>query len=521
MFSKISITALASLAAFLVNRVDAHTWNEQFQVIENGKFVGDYGYPRGYFDKHGEPSSNESQIVYQIPQDPKAYADDTDFACHPFQRTQNQTQNFPRIKVTPGGYVAMKYLENGHVTQPWVNQGKPEKTGTIFVYGTTQPKNDEKLVDVLQWTSDGKGGDRRGTLLTAQNFDDGRCHQVNPGSCIAQMRMQTDGDNKMEQWCETDLQIPKAYKADTTLSIYWIWQWSTSVTFENGKDQFYSTCSDFDIVAGPIGDSKPVHTIAQQDPQTNAAADWQSRTAIVATPALLEWDLQKSKKAAATPMVAVKAPVSVIPLQVLESSACASASQSPAASAAGSSAVLTSAPSANPVPAATSSAAAGATTTGVSSMVFTAPSVSGMTASGVTTIVVTGTVTITPTPSASVSMTSTITQTTMVTVTEGSKVKREAVSKPTSKLPSDGKSYSYFYADLIGPATSTLPVKPTEAVPTSASDLRYKHAQLHAPGSYGSNFYRRHSRNFVRTSEKGTSRDTEDSEGLYRASLNY
>ena len=526
MLTTVPTASLAALAAFLVGGTNAHTWNEQFQVIENGKFVGDYGYPRGYFDKHGEPNSNESQIVWQIPQDPSEFVDKSDFACHPFQRTQNQTHNYPRIKATSGGYVAMKYLENGHITQPWVNQGKPNKAGTVFVYGTTQPKNDEKLVDVLQWTTDGQGGDKRGALLTSQNFDDGRCHQVNPNSCIAEMRMKADADHSMEQWCETDLHIPTTYKAGTTLSIYWLWQWSTSPTFENGKDQFYSTCSDFDIVAGPIADSKPVHTIAQQDPQTNAAAAWQSRTALVATPTLLEWDFEKNQKAAATPMRAVKAAVSVIPLQILESSACASASQAPAitANAAGSSAASTSAPVTTPAPTANSStpssAAAAAPTTGVSSMVFTAPSVSGMTASGVTTIVVTGTVTVAPTPAASTtSITSTISETTMVTVTAGAKVKREAATHSAGKLPSDAKSYSYFHADLYRSAAVDHSTTSTEAAPTSVNKLAYKHAYEHALGSYGFTFGRRHSRGFWRIERKSDDK-ANPPEGSYRAWLN-
>ena len=516
MCSKFSNRALAALTTLLISSVNAHTWNEQFQVIENGKYVGDYGYPRGFFDKHGEPNANESEIVYQIPENPKEFVDNNDYACHPFQRTQNQTQQFPRLKVSSGGYVAMKYLENGHVTQPWVNQGKPDNSGTAFVYGTTQPKNDEKLVDVLQWTADGSGGDKRGRLLTAQNFDDGRCHQVNPNSCIASMRMGKDSDDKMEQWCETDLQIPTNYTAGTTLSIYWIWQWSTSVSFENGKDQFYSTCSDFDIVAGPIKDTKPVHTIAQQDPQTNAVAGWQSRTADAATPTLLEWNFEKSQKAVATPMVKVKNPVSVIPLAILESSACASASQAPApaASAVGASTASTTA----------TTTAATTPATALSSAVYTAPSVSGLTASGITTIVVTGTVTITPntspaSASSTTSITSTTFATTMVTVTAGSKAKRDSAPAPSStgKFDPVGKAYTYLFADLIGPAssktasskpTSSHPAssKPTQALPTQASEFHYGHARLHAPNRFGVPGSRPHGRPETGAIENGRGR---------------
>ncbi|KAI9699241.1 MAG: hypothetical protein M1820_007213 [Bogoriella megaspora] len=516
MLQQISVKALAALVMFLVGNVGAHTWNEQLQAIDkNGNYVGDYGYPRGYFDKHGMPGSQESQIVYQIPQDPKAYLDNTDFACHPNQRTQNQTQNFPRLKVNPGGYVAMKYLENGHVTQPWVNQGKPDKTGTVFVYGTTQPKNDEKLIDVLQWNKNGTGGDKRGVLLTAQDFDDGRCHQVNPGSCIAAQRMQSDSDNKMEQWCETDLHVPTSYKAGTTLSIYWIWQWSTSVNFENGKDQFYSTCSDFDIVADPPKDTKPTHTIAQQDPQTKAAENWSSRTAVNDRVHVLEWDMEKNQKAVATPMIKVKAPMSVIPVNVLSASACSALSAAPASSpapgASASVADVKAAPtSTNSSPASLPSAAAGSPTVGTSSMVFTAPSVSGMAASGVTTILVTSYTTITPGAptnaagsSISYSSTSTIHHTTIVTVTKGN-AKRSLA--PTSKLPTDPHSFTYMYADLIGPAsasTESLP-KPTLALPADPNDFNYedpdpsyKHAYAHA-GAYGSTFGKRHGARHLR-----------------------
>jgi hypothetical protein len=484
MLTQVSITTLAAAAALLAGSTSAHTWNEQFQVIENGKFVGDYGYPRGYFDKHGEPSSNESQIVYQIPQDPKAYIDGDDFACHPYQRTQNQTKHFPRIKVTPGGYVAMKYLENGHVTQPWVNQGKPDMTGTVFVYGTTQPKSDEKLVDILQWTADGKGGDKRGALLTAQNFDDGRCHQVNEGSCIGAKRMQADNDKKMEQWCETDLKIPQTYKPGTTLSIYWIWQWSTAVAFENGKDQFYSTCSDFDVVNGPVKDTKPVHTIAQQDPQTKAVSDWASRTALDATPTVLEWDMARGKKVVATPAIKIKTPMSVIPVNVLSASACAALDKAPAASAtaAGTSAPTTSAAQASTfAPASTASSF-------VQSLTFAAPSVSGLTASGITTIMVTSTTTVTPSASVT-SATQTVFETTMTTVTKAAKAKRSAEANVPSTLPSDAKAFSYSCAN----SKEKAPEKPSDPLPTDAKAFKYghAHAQAHAAGNRGSTFGKR------------------------------
>src|SRR5205814_1767912 len=94
--------------------------------------------------------------------------------------TTNQTEDFPRLAVLPGSYIAMKYLENGHITKPETN--KTAGGGTVFVFGTNQPRDAELLLDVLEWTSDGRGGDGRGRLLTARNFDDGRCYQINSES---------------------------------------------------------------------------------------------------------------------------------------------------------------------------------------------------------------------------------------------------------------------------------------------------------------------------------------------------
>jgi hypothetical protein len=76
----------------------------------------------------------------------------------------------------------MKYLENGHVTLPQYTPGKPPGSGTVFVFGTSQANYNEPLADVLQWTTNGTGGDGRRRLLTAQNFDDGRCYQINSGN---------------------------------------------------------------------------------------------------------------------------------------------------------------------------------------------------------------------------------------------------------------------------------------------------------------------------------------------------
>ena len=65
-----------------------------------------------------------------------------------------------------------------------------------------------------------------------------------------------------------------------------MWQWPTEPGvpgLPDGKDEYYTTCSDLDIVAGsaPEGTLNP---LPQQDPQTAAVADFKSRTAYTTNP---------------------------------------------------------------------------------------------------------------------------------------------------------------------------------------------------------------------------------------------
>lgn len=294
------LLALAGLAS-LAPSANAHTWIEQMQVIgTNGSYIGDYGYPRGYIARTDHGYNGESD-KYQLPPPTSSGHDritDQMLLCHPAQRTANYSSEYPKLQVAPGSYVAMKYTENGHVTQPWLPAGKPEKGGTVWVFGTYQPNATETLANVLKWTSDGKGGDGKGWMMTAQTFDDGRCYQLNSNE-ISINRQIKHADHKpdqptsqIEQWCETDLQVPTDAKVGSLLTTYWVWAWETAPYTDGakcGKDEYYITCSDFDVVDG--GDdlvkiaSKPMqHSLEQQDPQSTAVSDYQSRTALTSTP---------------------------------------------------------------------------------------------------------------------------------------------------------------------------------------------------------------------------------------------
>ncbi|KAK3109908.1 hypothetical protein LTR53_016353, partial [Teratosphaeriaceae sp. CCFEE 6253] len=294
-------TTLIALAALTsLPTTSAHSWIEEFQVINsNGSYIGDRGYPRGYMART-DPGYNGFSMMNLLPAANVRISSD-DLLCHAAQQTSNYSNPaYPKLQVTPGSYVAMKYLENGHVTLPWNQLGKPAGAGTVFVYGTTQPSNTEKIADVLAWTRDGKGGNAKGFLMTAQNFDDGRCHQINCGNISTDRQtlypahVTGQPGSSVEQWCETDLKIPTSV-APGTLSVYWVWQWATEAnhdcTYPQGKDEYYTTCADFDVVASTGGTvdanilaEADTHTLAQENPQSTAVADFQSRTAFTSSP---------------------------------------------------------------------------------------------------------------------------------------------------------------------------------------------------------------------------------------------
>ncbi|KAK3620202.1 hypothetical protein LTR56_023548 [Elasticomyces elasticus] len=327
---RLSVLALAALTTLPATL--AHSWIEEFQVIDsNGTYIGDRGFPRGYMART-DPGYNGFVMNYLLPQTGVRITTN-DSLCHPAQRSSNYSNPaYPKLQVTPGSYVAMKYLENGHVTLPWNQLGKPPGGGTVFVYGTTQPSEDEKIADVLPWTSDGKGGNGKGFLMTAQNFDDGRCYQINCGNISTDRQtlfpnhVADQPTSVIEQWCETDLKIPETIAAGT-LSVYWVWQWPTEsnkdCTYPEGKDEYYTTCSDFEIVAGgddanaKILTAPDTHTLAQENPQSTAVSGFKSRNAFSTDAAMVVLEgtktIGKVVKAAATFMSACSATGNVAP----------------------------------------------------------------------------------------------------------------------------------------------------------------------------------------------------------------
>lgn len=274
------------LLAIFLTPVTAHSWNEQLTVIHEGKFVGQNGYSRGYVSR-SDPGYTDSLMTYLLPptSSGRLRINEEDLLCAQSQRNSYQTEGYPRLEVSPGSYIAIKYLENGHVTLPEAQPGKPPERGQVHVFGTERPDAQERLTKVLEWTPDASGGDRRGKLLTVQNFDDGRCYQINDGT-ISRARQKAypnpipeNLDSVNEQWCETDVLIPGDLRVGTQYTIYWVWQWPTSPGapgLPEGKDEFYTTCSDIDIISDVVHDS-PTNPLRGQDPQTAAVANFRER----------------------------------------------------------------------------------------------------------------------------------------------------------------------------------------------------------------------------------------------------
>lgn len=245
----LSRNVIIQFVPLFAQSVLSHTWIEQLSnIAQNGSFYR-FGYPRGFVDKGPDADFNQNANMWLNPPT-DTRINSSNLLCHPSQRTPTQSSGFPRLQALPGGIVAMRYAENGHATAPGGGfglVGKPEKGGTVFVFGTRQPHAEEKLVDVLKWTRDGTGGDRRGLLLTAQNFDDGRCYQLRPELAQANIRKAKTPNpvpgqpgSEFELFCETDVHLPVEAKAGSPYTLYWVWQWPFGRRVDYaGKDEYY------------------------------------------------------------------------------------------------------------------------------------------------------------------------------------------------------------------------------------------------------------------------------------------
>ncbi|KAF2644435.1 hypothetical protein P280DRAFT_390462 [Massarina eburnea CBS 473.64] len=284
-----------------------HSWVEQLRNLnDKGEYIGEYGYARGMVSKT-DPGFSGFSMNYLLPaigEKSLPFIGDETLLCAPTQREAKQSSDkYPRLQAAPGKFIAMRYTENGHTTlvDSPTNLPKPKSGGTIFVYGTTDPKPDEKLVNVMKWTEDGQGGDKRGFIVGMNDFDDGRCyempqienannpnfldrHKKYPDYAMGQVPATADTPGQVGLFCETDVKIPKDAQTGKPLTLYWVWQWNTmpgkDAQTPNGKSEYYTTCIDVDIVDAVKQDTNAKYALGQQDAWSKAPDGFASRTAL-------------------------------------------------------------------------------------------------------------------------------------------------------------------------------------------------------------------------------------------------
>lgn len=297
------VAALATVA------VQAHTWIEQLiSIAPNGTFVGTPGYARGNVlrSTHG---FTDSLMVNLLPPDGGANViQDSDLMCKSTQTSATQSDGSPRLQGAPGGAVALRYQENGHVTLPQNQPGKPANRGTVFVYGTTQPQSTDTFNAIHKvWNADGTGGDKRGKLISTQNFDDGQCYQVNSGT-ISQQRQKEFPHPASDLeggdiWCQQDVAIPSDAPSGQPYTMYWVWDWPTAAGVDpglpDGKIEIYTTCIDIDVSSGAGGNEEQSSSgfVQGQNPANAAIA---SELANIADPTAVSEPAGSSPSAVST-----------------------------------------------------------------------------------------------------------------------------------------------------------------------------------------------------------------------------
>lgn len=269
--------------------IRAHSWVEQLSVVApNGTFVGLPGYARGNVLRTA-PDFTDVDMTWLVPPNSQATGNiilPTQLMCIPTQSIGNQTVGSPALVAAPGDFVALRYQENGHVTEPTVNPDKPLGSGTVYIYGTSKATDSDLYLDIHKvWNAEGTGGDGRGVLLATQYFDDGQCYQVDnlfPISVQRQAGFPHDANILMgaNLWCQTDVQLPTNITGKYTL--YWVWDWPTlSDTAAITLNQSYTTCMDIELVDTSDASKEPLSFVVGQN-LNFAAISSQLATAFVA-----------------------------------------------------------------------------------------------------------------------------------------------------------------------------------------------------------------------------------------------
>lgn len=268
------------LAITLLSPVSGHSWVESlFAIGPDGKYTGAEGFPRGMVGR-GSPE----WLANPAPDETMNYLYEklnNGFLCKDSQRAQTQSTNYPRLSAFPGGMIALRYQENGHVSFPGNQKGKMPHGGTIYIYGTAEPSPQEQLWDVhKKWNNDGTGGNRKGRLLSSQNFDDGQCYQAGAQSSSINDGRAKEHPSEGGLWCQNNILLPTDLPTDKLYTLYWVWDWHTmpktspngDPTLEQIKNETYTTCLDIQGNSSAKKLSRRI-TPSEQDRQSSSGSN--------------------------------------------------------------------------------------------------------------------------------------------------------------------------------------------------------------------------------------------------------
>ncbi|MCJ1327401.1 hypothetical protein MMC10_004070 [Thelotrema lepadinum] len=264
MHSSFLPTALVATAS-LFTTTNAHSWVDLLRLVTddstNATYTGVPGASRGYYN-HSLPGFNDTKMVYFVEESKET---NPSMCADTQQLGAPQPDGAVSLQAAPGAKIALLYQENGHVTLPQNVPGKQNNSGTVYIYGTAQPKQNETFYDIHKiWNTAGTGGDKRGKLLTTQNFDDGQCYQKNTSPIYADrsakfpIKTATDPEGE-DLWCQNNIVLPQEAQAGKPYSLYWVWDWPTlpgTPDQPKGMNQTYTTCIDIDVVAASSTNSK-------------------------------------------------------------------------------------------------------------------------------------------------------------------------------------------------------------------------------------------------------------------------
>lgn len=239
------------ILVFFGSLCQAHSWVERLMKIStNGTLIGAPGYIRGAVSRLSPDFSDHAMMNLLPPEDGRCIARtrDSDMICKGTQAVGNYSSDYPRLRASPGDFIALQFQENGHVTLPW-NSPQKANAGKVFIYGTPSSIDGETLHSIHKaWNEEGTGGNQRGKLLAVWPFDDGRCYQINDGP-ISVSRRQTYrkeaiGPQYEDLWCQADIRLPVDIHDQYTL--YWVWDWPSmpSQQYPSGQTEIYTSCMD-------------------------------------------------------------------------------------------------------------------------------------------------------------------------------------------------------------------------------------------------------------------------------------